>query len=139
MIERLKILSTKIELMNSTRPKAILISEVVQLLLLCEPIWRAFHATSVVSIIGTFVICSIPATIILLATRRKKIWARDLLAGFALIAFIGALVGFGIHLLDPDWSAREAFLVVGWLLINLLAVALLYTDGAIQWFGELSK
>jgi hypothetical protein len=69
----------------------------------------------------------------------KKIWARDLLAGFASIAFIGALVGFGIRFFDPDWSAREAFLVVGWLLINLVAVALLYTDSAVEWFGESSK
>lgn len=139
MIEWLRNPPTKIKLMISARPRAVLISEIVQLLLLWEPIWRAFQSASVGSIIGTFVICSIPATIILFATRMKKIWARDVLAGLALIALIASLVGFGLHFFDPNWSAREALLIVGWLVINLVAVALLYSDSAIQWFGDLSQ
>jgi len=30
-------------------------------------------------------------------------------------------------------------LILGWLFINLVAIALLFTDRAVQWFGDLSK
>ena len=69
----------------------------------------------------------------------KKIWARDIIAGLALIAFVGQLILIGLHIFDAYWSAREEMLILGWLFINLVAIALLFTDRAVQWFGDLSK
>jgi hypothetical protein len=125
--------------MSDARPRAVLVSEIGQLLLLCEPIWRALKLNSIVSLIGTSVLCLIAATIVLLATRRKKIWARDFLGGLALFAVLVWLVVLGFHFFDPDWRTEEAIFSMIWLFINVTAVALLFTKSAMEWFGDLSE
>jgi hypothetical protein len=114
--------------MRGTRPRTVIVSEITQLLLLCEPIWRALQMGSVVSVIGTLAICSIPAAVILLATRKRKIWARDLLSGLAVLSWLFAM-GSAV------WQ-REFGIVQGILTTNLAVVALLFTDSANYWFGH---
>jgi hypothetical protein len=114
--------------MTSSRPRAIIGSEITQLLLLCEPLARAFQMDSVVSVVGTFAIICIFRAVILLATRKKKIWARDVLAGFAVISW---LLATGLTV----WQ-RELGLVEEVLTINLVAVAMLFTASAENWFGK---
>jgi len=114
--------------MSSTRPRAIIVSEIAQLLLLCEPLWRAFQMDSVVSVVGAFAINCIAGAVILLATRKKMIWARDVLAGLAVFSWLFA-TGLAV------WQ-RELGIVEGVLTINFVAVAMLFTDSAENWFAE---
>jgi hypothetical protein len=90
---------------------------------------------SVVSVIGSFVFVTIPAAIILSATRKKKIWARDVLAGLALISWLMA-TGIAAWELATGSSGSTLWKVVGFLTINLAAVALLFTDSAGIWFTQ---
>jgi hypothetical protein len=112
--------------MTSTRPRAIIVSEITQLLLLCEPLARAFRMDSAVSIAGTFAMSCIAGAVIMLATRKKNIWARDVLAGLAAISW---LLATGLTV----WQ-RELEIVEGVLTINLVAVAMLFTASAENWF-----
>ena len=114
--------------MSSTRPRTIIISEIIQLILLCEPLWRAFQMDSVVSVVGAFAISCIAGAVILLATRKKKVWARDVLAGLAVLSWLFA-AGLAV------WQ-HQLGIVEGVLTINLVAVAMLFTDSAENWFGE---
>jgi ABC-type dipeptide/oligopeptide/nickel transport system permease component len=113
--------------MGDHRPRTIVVSEIVQLLLLCEPLWRALQLNSLVSVVGTSIIVSIPAAVILLATQRKKQWAREVLAGFALLGLLTPVWFFAVG--DPDWPWIATICIA-----NAIAVSLLFTDGAEQWF-----
>lgn len=115
--------------MSGSRPRAIIVSEIAQLLLLCELLWRAFQMHSIVSIVGAFGIDCIAGAMIFLATRKKKILARDMLAGLAILSW---LLASGLALRDRELRIA----VEGVLTINLIAVAMLYTDGADEWFGR---
>jgi hypothetical protein len=86
---------------------------------------------SVASVVGTLVICLIPVTIILLATRRKQLWARNTLAGLAVISVLWW----------PLWIQQESLSidvdVAAVLFINLIAIALLFTERSRRWFGDM--
>ena len=81
---------------------------------------------SVASVVGTAAIISIPATVILLATRWKKQWAREVLAGFALLG-LGLPIFFFANGYPWVWVAVICA-------ANAIAVSLLFTKGADQWF-----
>jgi hypothetical protein len=125
--------------MGDIRPRIIAISEAIQLLLLCEPLWRAIKLGSVISVIGTSAITTFAAVIILQATRRRKIWARDLLAGLAVLSVLWLFARIVLSYLSEQMatqlqflSATEIFVLVS----NLIAVAFLFTPRAIEWFGD---
>jgi hypothetical protein len=119
--------------MADARPRTVVVSEIIQILLLAEPIWRAVQERSVVSLIGTLVFSAAVAALIVAATRQKKIWARDLLAGVAVISIVVWVLtvgsAWGDTLNQHSWGRISSILFV-----NLIAVALLFTDGADQWF-----
>src|SRR5262245_26005420 len=114
--------------MALARPQTVVASEIVQLLLLAEPLWRSVQMHSAVSIIGAALFCGIAAVVVLEATRGKRHWARTLLA-------VRALCGLLISVLTY-FSAGPWQIMVPVSVANAVAVALLFTDSAENWFEK---
>jgi hypothetical protein len=94
--------------------------------------WHAFKLKSASAIIGTSTILLFGAALILLATRRKKLWARDVLACLAAVNGIGLIV---VAVFDwQDFLDHFSFDVIAWPLANFIAVAMLFTPSAGEWF-----
>src|SRR5262249_46875866 len=110
------------------RPQAVVASEIVQLLLLAEPLWRAFQMHTAVSIIGAAVCCGIAAVVVLEATRRKRRWARTWLA---VLALCGLLISAQAYFASGPWQIMVPVSVA-----NAVAVALLFTNSAENWFEK---
>jgi len=125
--------------MVSTRPRIVGISEAIQLLLLCEPLWRAIKLGSAISVIGTSVIIALAAMVILQATRQRKAWARDLLAGLAVLSVLWLLAQVVLSYFSEQIAVKLQFLSATELFIlvsNLIAVILLFTPQTIEWFCD---
>jgi hypothetical protein len=125
--------------MGGTRPRIVAISEAIQLLLFCEPLWRAIELGSAISVTGTSVVSVVAAVIILQATRRRKVWARDLLAGLATLSVLWLLVQIVLSYFSEQVATQLELLPVTERFIlpsNLVAVALLFTSQAMEWFGD---
>lgn len=118
--------------MTQARPRPVVASEIIQLLLLCEPIWRAMQINSAVSFVGTVLICLAAAGLIECAVRGKKNWARELLAGLAMFALLACLIEFVLSFWYPDINV--SLVVAIWLVVNLTGVGMLFTDSAERWF-----
>ena len=105
----------------------------MQIALLAEPIWRAIEINDWPSIIGSSCIVAIAAAIVLLATRRRRDWARLWLAGLATLAllwFSGAFV------FDFFMQSSIQWVPLAVVAANFVAVALLFTNSAEQWFSQ---
>ncbi len=113
---------------TTARPRAIIVSEIIQLVLLAEPLRRALQTGFIVSVVGTVAITCVAGGVILSATRRKKIWARDVLAGLAVLSW---LLATGLTV----WE-RKLGIAAGVLTINLVAVAMLFSANAENRFGQ---
>jgi hypothetical protein len=125
--------------MGGTRPRIVAISEAIQLLLLCEPLWRAIELGSAISVTGTSVVSVVAVVIILQATRRRKVWARDLLAGLATLSVLWLLVQIVLSYFSEQVATQLELLPVTERFIlasNLVAVALLFASQAMEWFGD---
>src|SRR5258706_482310 len=116
--------------MSDARPRSVIFSEIVQLLLLLEPISRAVQMDSAAAVIGTSVLCLGPAALIILATRGKKVWARDVLAGFAVISVFGFVLAPWFKEMAQFANLRAVLVVF----INLGAVGMLFSGSAETWF-----
>jgi hypothetical protein len=117
---------------HSHRPRSVLVSQVMQVVLLAEPLVRAVTLRSVVSIVGTMLIVSVSLLVILQATRRRKRWARDVCAGFA---FLGLLSPAVLYISDAPGSVLVTAAVAA--VYNFVAVALLFTPRADTWFQRI--
>lgn len=71
--------------------------------------------------------------IILQATRRKKCWARDMLAGLAFLGLLSAA-----YFLVMDAPALVQITAAATTIANFVAVMLLFTNDAAYWFNDKS-
>src|ERR1700722_9412866 len=121
--------------MPDARPRSVISSQFIQILLLGEPIWRAVRMNSVSSLIGTCLFCLAATGLILLATRLRKAWARDVLAGIALTSLVSCLIALVISFWHHEMNEFVALPAILVIFINFLAVAMLFTDSADKWFA----
>ncbi len=118
---------------QSRRPRSVAISEIMQIVLAAEPFTRVDYG-SVVSIVGTSLFFGVAVAIILQATRRRRNWARNWLGGLAVLALL-----FPVYLFVTG-GADYIFLraTVG-IVLNFIAVALLFTPSADKWFPQMDE
>jgi presenilin-like A22 family membrane protease len=121
-----------VQAMAARQPRPIILSEIVQLVLLCDPVWRALEMDSSNALIGATVLCLAAVALIELAVRGRRKWAREVLAGLAVFA----VLGYAFEFITSSWllDARPSNLEMIWPCINLIAVGMLFTSEADEWF-----
>jgi hypothetical protein len=113
-------------------PCPVIVSAIIQIALLAEPIWRAIKLDSLVSIVGSSLIIAVGCFLVLKATAYRKRWARDGLAVLAFLGFVWAVVSGALFATDHPELRLAALTSIP----NLIAIALLYTPTVDRWFNE---
>jgi hypothetical protein len=113
-------------------PRPVIVSAIIQIALLAEPMWRAIKLDSLVSIVGSSLIIVVGCFFVLQATAYRKRWARDGLALLGFLGFVWAVVSGDLFATD-HLELRLAALTS---IPNLIAIALLYTPTVDRWFNE---
>ena len=121
--------------MAQARPRILALSETIQILLLSEPIGRALNMDSTCSLIGAVVICLAAVGLIELAVRGRKSWAREALGLLAILSLIFLL----FQIVTSFWRGELQIppLVTLWILTNFIAVGMLFTESAENWFASI--
>ena len=130
--ENIPELDGQVSTLGSNIPRTVIVSAIIQIALLVEPMWRAIKLETLVSIVGTSIIVTIGSFFILQASVYRKTWARNGLALLALLSFIWAVAGGDLFAIDH----LELRLAAATSIPNLLALALLYTPAVDRWFKE---
>jgi hypothetical protein len=113
-------------------PRPVIVSAIIQIALLAEPIWRAIKLDSLVSIFGSSLIVAVGCFFILQATAYRKKWVRDGLAVLAFLGFVWAVVSGALVATDQPELRLAALTSIP----NLIAIVLLYTPAVDRWFHD---